>query len=189
MKESSDSEPRRGAGESHKKNWAPRSIVFSSRFARARVSLNCKRALPCSGRRCVCAKVSLVSAGAPRHGPALPAWRLTPGLFCVVHCLCVWRALGQSAQAEQDTLILCSKQESVEYIYCSVQMIMLLFLVHEPIFECGSAWGIPLRAPAVQLSSGPTPASRGGDGPSKCPTAHHNSFWGLIDRPPGGSPI
>ena len=79
VKESSDSEPRRGAGESprevggYKKNWTPRSIVFSSRFARARVSLNCKRALPCSGRRCVCAKVSLVSAGAPRHGPALPA--------------------------------------------------------------------------------------------------------------------
>jgi len=39
-------------------------------------------------------KVSLVSAGAPRHGPALPAWRLTPGLFCIVHCLCFWRALG-----------------------------------------------------------------------------------------------
>ena len=28
-------------------------------------------------------------------------------------CLCFWRALGQSAQAEQDTHILCSKQESV----------------------------------------------------------------------------
>ena len=27
--------------------------------------------------------------------------------------MCFWRALGQSAQAEQDTLILCSKQESV----------------------------------------------------------------------------
>ena len=99
MKESSDSEPRRGAGESpgYKKNWTPRSIVFSSRFARARVSLNCKRALPCSGRRCVCANVPLVSAGAPRHGPALPAWRLTPGFFRVAHCLCFWRALGQSA--------------------------------------------------------------------------------------------
>jgi len=61
------------------KNCAPRSIVFSSRFARARVSLSCKRALPCSGRRCVCAKVSFVSAGAPRHVPALPAWGITPG--------------------------------------------------------------------------------------------------------------
>ena len=29
-------------------------------------------------------------------------------------CLCFWRALGQSAQAEQDTPILCRKQESVE---------------------------------------------------------------------------
>jgi len=27
--------------------------------------------------------------------------------------LCFWRALGQSAQAEQDTLILCRQQESV----------------------------------------------------------------------------
>ena len=60
------------SSERDKKNWAPRSIVFSSRCARARVSLSCKRALPYSGRRCVCAKVSLMSAGAPRHGPALP---------------------------------------------------------------------------------------------------------------------
>ena len=124
------SEPRRGAGEAEgeggrwvQKNWAPRSIVFSSRYARARVSQSCKRALPCSGKRCVCAKVSLVSAGAPRHGSALPAWtgllrqlystwRITPGLFRVARCLCFWRALGQSAQAEQDTLILCSKNPS-----------------------------------------------------------------------------
>jgi len=94
----------------HKKKWAPRSIVFSSRFAKARVSLSCKRALPCPGRRCVCEKASLVSAGAPRHDSALPAWRITPGLFRVARCLCFWRAIGQSAQAEQDTLILCSSQ-------------------------------------------------------------------------------
>ena len=36
-----------------------------------------------------------------------------PGLFRVARCLCFWRALGQSAQAEQDTFILCSSQESV----------------------------------------------------------------------------
>jgi len=95
------------------KKWAPRSIVFSSRFARARVSLSCKRVLPCSGRRCVCAKVYLVSAGALRHGSALPAWRITPGLFRVARCLCFWGAFGQPAQAEQGTLILCSRQESV----------------------------------------------------------------------------
>ena len=60
MKGSSDSEPRRGVGESpHKKNCAPRSIVFSPRLARARVSLSCESALPCPGRRCVCAKASL----------------------------------------------------------------------------------------------------------------------------------
>ena len=58
------------------------------RFARARVSLSCKCALPCSGRRCVCANVSLVSVGAPRHVPALPAWGKTPGL-------CFWRALDR----------------------------------------------------------------------------------------------
>jgi len=51
-------------------------------------------------------------------------------------------------------------------------------------FECGPAWGIPLRAPAAQLSSGQTPASRGDDGPLQCPTAHHNSFWGLIPVAP-----
>ena len=139
MKESSDSEPRRGAGESprrerevggYKKNWTPRSTVFSSRFARARISLNCKRALPCSGRRCVCAKASLVSAGAPRHGrerettQAIVQQHTSPlrAVTCVevnarvvlrCACLCFWRALGQSTQAEQDTLILCSKQESV----------------------------------------------------------------------------
>ena len=86
VKESSDSEPRRGAGEAEgegggwvQKKCAPRSIVFSSRFARARVSLSCESALPCSGRRCVCANVSLVSVGAPRHVPALPAWGKTPG--------------------------------------------------------------------------------------------------------------
>jgi len=121
VKESSDSEPRHGAGKAEgegggwvQKKWAPRSIVFSLRFARARVSLSCKRALPCSGRRCACAKVSLVSADAPRHGSA-PAWRTTPGLFRVARCLCFWRALGKSAQAEQDTLILCSSQESVRF--------------------------------------------------------------------------
>ena len=47
------------------------------------------------------------------HGSALPAWRITPRLFRVARCLCFWRALSQSAQAEQDTLILCSSQESV----------------------------------------------------------------------------
>jgi len=134
----------------YKINWTPRSTVFSSRFARARVSLNCKRALPCSGKRCVCAKVSLVSAGAPRHGPALPAWRLTPGLFCVAHCLCFWRALGQSAQAEQDTLILCSKQESVILKRRSRTTIseMALLLVHRVLAHSlrgaySAALGIP----------------------------------------------
>ena len=43
---------------------APRSIAFSSRCARARVSLSCEGALPCSGRRCVCVNVSLASVGA-----------------------------------------------------------------------------------------------------------------------------
>ena len=65
---------------------------------------------------------------------------------------------------------------------------MWLFLIYEPIFECGSAWGIPLRAPAVQLSSGPTPASRGGDGPSQCPTAHHYLIFGTYSCCPLGAP-
>ena len=116
------------------KNWAPRSIVFSSRFARARVSLNCKRALPCSGRRCVCAKVSLVSAGAPRHGPALPAWRLTPGFFCVAHCLCFWRALGQSSPRSQYCYIAIylfkSPQREEHPTYCSFgQSKIILFRI------------------------------------------------------------
>jgi len=63
---------------------------------------------------CVC-KSSLVSAGAPRHDPALPAWGITPGLFRVARCLCFWRAIGQSAQAEQDVCILCSSQMSPSY--------------------------------------------------------------------------
>ena len=34
-----------------------------------------------------------------------------------------------------------------------------------------------LRTPALQHFSGLTPASRGDDGTSKCPTAHRYSFW------------
>ena len=92
------------------KNGAPRSIVFSLRRARARVSLSCESALPCPGRRCVCANVPLVSDGAQCHIPALPACRSTPG-SSTLHV--VLRALAQSAQAEQDALILYSCEESV----------------------------------------------------------------------------
>ena len=68
------------------------------------------RSASCPGRRCVCANVSLVSVGAPRHVPALPAWgKAGVAAWSAVFC----RALGQSAQAERDNLILCSSQESV----------------------------------------------------------------------------
>jgi len=56
-------------------NCAPKAAVFSPRLTRARVSLSCESALPCSGRRCVCANVSRVSDGARCYIPALPeAW-------------------------------------------------------------------------------------------------------------------
>ena len=90
-----------------------RSIVFSSRFARARISLNCKRALPCSGRRCVCAAVSLVFSRRSASRPRVTCVDVNARVVLRCACLCFWRALGQSAQAEQDTLILCRKQESV----------------------------------------------------------------------------
>jgi len=52
---------------------------------------------------CVCKCFSLVSGDIRCHIPALPAWRNKPG--CLV-C---------SAQAEKDTFILYSTQESVVY--------------------------------------------------------------------------
>ena len=70
---------------------APRSIVFDSRFTRARVSLSCESALPCSGRRCVCANVSLVPVGAPRHVPALPACAVAA---LPLRCRCAVAALS-----------------------------------------------------------------------------------------------
>ena len=50
----------------------------------------------------MCANTSLVSDGARCHIPALPAWGKTPG--CLTPNV-LWRALGQSAQAEQGSLI------------------------------------------------------------------------------------
>jgi len=55
VKESSDSEPSRGAGEPPQKNCALRPIVFSLRLARARVSLSCESACRAqAGAVCVC---------------------------------------------------------------------------------------------------------------------------------------
>ena len=138
MKESSDSEPhhgagecslepRRGVGEAERegggcKKSAPRSIVFSSRFARARVSLSCESALPCSGRRCVCAHIYLMLLSHVSRRSASCAGVIcvgeNAGLFSGVCYLCLWRALGQSAQVEQGTLILYSSQESVMLSDC-----------------------------------------------------------------------
>ena len=68
-----------------------------------------------AGRRCVCENASLVSDGARCHIPALPAWGNTPG-WSTQNVF--WRALGQSAQAEQDNSILYISQESVvQYLY------------------------------------------------------------------------
>ena len=92
---------------------ASRSIVFSSRFTWARISLSCERALSCSGRRLVCANGSPVSVGAQRRAPALPVWGETPGCSATARHLCFWRAFGLSAQAEEDTPILCSSQKPV----------------------------------------------------------------------------
>ena len=100
---------RRGAGEAEGEgggwvqNCAPRSIVFSSRFARARVSLSFESTLPCSGRRCVRANAFLLSVGAQRRVPALPVRGLFFGgggrriVQRRVRYFCFWRALDQSA--------------------------------------------------------------------------------------------
>ena len=121
VKESSDSEPRRGAGEAEgegggwvQKNCAPRSIVFSSRFARARVSLSCESALPCSGRRCVCASVSLVSVGAPRHVPALPAWGKTSGCSAT-RAACAFGGLSANQRRRNKILSSCAVDKSPSY--------------------------------------------------------------------------
>ena len=74
VKESSDSEPRRVAGEL-KKNCAPWSIVFSPRLARARVPLSFESACRAhAGAVCVQKFLSLVSEDFRCHIPALPAW-------------------------------------------------------------------------------------------------------------------
>jgi len=77
--------------------------MFSFCALRALASLSFESALPCSGRCWACANASLVPDGARFHIPVLPAWGNTPGCSAP---LVFWRALGQSAQAEQDTLIL-----------------------------------------------------------------------------------
>ena len=80
----------------YKKKCAPRSIVFSPRLARARVSMSCESAVLMQAL-CVCKSFSFVPEGARCHIPALPAWEQA-GMFNA-------RALGQSAQASQDTPI------------------------------------------------------------------------------------
>jgi len=87
------------------KKCAPMSNVISSRFARARVSLSCESALPCSSRRCVRVNASLVSVGAPRHVPALPAW--------TVRATCSFEGSWPISAGGENVLILCSSQESV----------------------------------------------------------------------------
>ena len=67
--------------------------------------LVCACALPCSGRRCVCANVSLVSVGAPRHVPALPAWGETPGCLAL-RAACAFG--GPSANQRRRSKILSS---------------------------------------------------------------------------------
>ena len=92
----------------YKKKCAPWSIVFSPRLARARVSLSCESACRAHAGAvcvCVCAKVSLscqktFGVISRRYLRGEQARMLSA------------RALGQSAQAEQGTLILYSSQES-----------------------------------------------------------------------------
>ena len=112
MKESSDSAPRRVAGEAEGEGggWVQKKLRPAVNCA---LSAPCKGAcfselqerLPCSCRRCMCKSPSLVSEDARCHIPALLRGEQS-GMFNA-------RALGQSAQAEQDTLILYSSQESV----------------------------------------------------------------------------
>ena len=47
---------------------------ITSSSSSSRVSLSFESALPCSGRRCVCAYVSHVSVGAQHHVPALAVY-------------------------------------------------------------------------------------------------------------------
>ena len=84
------------------------------RFARARASLSCKRALPCSGRRCVCAKVSLVSAGAPRHDPALPARGITPGCSAL-RAACAFGGLSADQRRRNKILSYCAVAKNPPY--------------------------------------------------------------------------
>ena len=62
----------------------------------------------------MCATVSLVSAGAPRHGPALPAWRLTPGLFCVAPA-CAFGGLSANQRRQNKILSSCVDNKSPSY--------------------------------------------------------------------------
>ena len=61
---------------------------------------------------CVCKSLSRVSRRSASR-PRVTNVEVNARVVLRCACLCFWRALGQSAQAEKDTLILCSKQESV----------------------------------------------------------------------------
>ena len=110
MKESSDSEPRRVAGESPQKKIAPRGHFFSLRALQGRVFLRAVRA-PAVLRQalCVCKSFSLVSEDARCHIPALPAWGNKSG--CSTNGL----STNQRKLNEQDTFILHSTK-SPSYI-------------------------------------------------------------------------
>jgi len=88
---------------SSKKLCAPRSVVFSPRLARARVSLSCESACRAhAGAVCVQKFFSRVRRRSVSYA----------GVTCVGEQagMSNARALGQSAQAEQDTSILLSCQ-------------------------------------------------------------------------------
>ena len=87
-------------------------------------SLSCQQALRVTAPRCVEVNARAV-------------------LRCAY--LCFLRDLGQSAQAEQDTLILCSKQESV-----TPAPLNLLWVVFMMFFRFGSRLQLVERCPSAR---------------------------------------
>jgi len=80
--------------------------LFSFELCKGARFLSCESAAVLnSGRCCAGAYVSLVSVGAQRRVPALPASGGNTGLFSDAHADLLLRALGKSAQAELGALV------------------------------------------------------------------------------------
>jgi len=89
------------------KKSAPRSIVFSLRFARAHASLSCESALPCSGRRCVAPVCKCFSRVSWRSAscPSVTCVGKTPG--------CVFGGLSANPRRRSKMLSSCAVHHMV----------------------------------------------------------------------------